>query len=264
MVRATTAIGLVLLLLASATPASSVLNIVQSWQPGTFPGGIAYDAERDHIWLVNDSTSELREYTRDGMLIQIIPGAQFGLSWLIGIDWDPNTGNLWICDENQPEQVAQVTRDGAFVSGFSVDADMQDAVGLTYCTTDGNLYISDDNASEVVSWTTGGTLMNRWSSLPCVDTDAICHIPFTNTLFVGDDNGATIYEFTLDGMLLNSYDLVALLGITGVDGLTLDPMTGNLFIGDSSIPYTIYEVSGFFGPISVDETSWGHVKALFR
>ena len=264
MARVTIAVGLTMLLIGVASPASAQPTIVQSWQPGTFPGGLAYDADRDHIWLVNNSTSELREYTRDGTLLQAIPGSQFGLNWLIGIDWDPVTMNLWIADEYSPEQVAQVTRDGAYVSGFSVDADMQDTSGLTYCTTNGNLYVADDNASEIVEWTTGGTLVNRWSSLPCVDTDAVCHIPFTNTLFVGDDNAAKIYEFTLDGTLLNTYDLVALLGITGVDGLTVDPVSATLFIGDSSTPYTVYEVAGFWGPVSVQPSSWGQIKADYR
>lgn len=264
MPRFTITLATAVLLALMVTPALAALNIVQSWPPGTFPGGIAYDAERDHVWLVNDSSSELREYTRDGTLIQTIPGSDFGLSWLIGIDWDSSTGNLWICDENQPEGVAEVTRDGAFVSGFSVDADVQDAVGLALNTTDGNLYISDDNASEVVVFTTGGTFLNRWSTLPCVDADAICYVPYTNTLFVGDDNAAMIYEFTPDGTLLNTFDLAALLGITGVDGLTIDTNAATLFIGDSTSPYVVYEVSGFWGPVSVEETSWAHIKANYR
>jgi uncharacterized protein YjiK len=264
MARATMVVGLIVMLLGVVGPAKADPTIVQSWAPGTFPGGIAYDADRDHIWLVNNSTGELREYTRDGTLIQTFDGSQFGLTWLIGIDWCPTTMNLWICDEYNPEQVAEVTREGVFVSGFSVDAYMMDAVGLTYCTTDGNLYISDDDAHEVVVFATDGTYLGRWSTLPCSDADAICHVEATNTLWVGDDNAAKIYEFALDGTLIATYDLVALLGITGVDGLTVDQVAQTLFIGDSTSPYMVYEVAGMWGPVAVQETSWGRVKALFR
>ena len=264
MARATIAAGAIVMLLGLVGSATASPTIVQSWAPGTFPGGIAYDADRDHIWLVNNSTGELREYTRNGVLIQTIPGSLFGMNWLIGIDWHPTTMNLWICDEYTPEQVAEVTRAGAYVSGFSVDPYVQDAVGLTYCTSDGNLYIADDNASEVVVFSTTGTFLGRWSSLPCVDTDAICHIEATNTLFVGDDNAAMIYEFTLGGTLVASYNLVALLGITGVDGLAVDQVAQTLFIGDTSSPYTVYEVAGMWGPVTVSQTSWGRIKAMFR
>ena len=42
-------------------PALADLAIVQSWPVDTFPGGICYDSDRNHIWLVNDSTNEVRK-----------------------------------------------------------------------------------------------------------------------------------------------------------------------------------------------------------
>ncbi len=254
-----------LLVAMTVGPVSAQLTVVQQWPTGTFPGGLAYDSERDHIWLVNNSTGEVREYTRTGTMVGMFLASDVGLTWPIGIDFEEATGHLWICDEYNPEQVVECTRDGVAISNFSVDALMQDCSGLAYCPMDDYLYIADDNASEVVIWTKTGTYMDRWSSMPVVDTDAICYMDGTNTLLVGDDNGAMIYEFTLDGTVLNSWNLISLLGIQGVDGLAYDAATANVFIGDSTTgAQIVYEVSGFHPPSPVESASWGKIKSLFQ
>jgi uncharacterized protein YjiK len=100
--------------------------------------------------------------------------------------------------------------------------------------------------------------------VPNGDADAICYVPCTNTLYVGDDTAAMVYEFTLEGALVQSWDLRALLGLQGCEGLSVDPVAMTVFIGDSTSPYTVYEVSGFFEPSPVEASTWGSLKALYQ
>lgn len=259
------AVTAVLVLLSNGIAAAQ-LSIVQQWPIDVFPGGVCYDPDLDHLWIVTDSTNEVREYTRDGTFVGMWDGSLAGLEWPIGIDYAPSTQHLWICDEFNPEQVVECTKTGTPVSSFSVDADMQDAVGLAYNPDNDHLYVADDNANEVVEWTTSGTFVARWSTAPDGDSDAICCLGSANTLLLGDDNGATVYEFTLDGTLLNTYDMSALLGIQGVEGLSYDPLTGNVFLGDSTsgAGRIIYEISGFGPPVAVEATTWGGIKSQFK
>lgn len=265
MTRVLLTTAVLLLLLSAAGPAVADLAVVQSWPVDTFPGGICYDADLDHIFLVNNSTGEVWEFTRTGGYVNMWPAAQVGLVWPIGMDIHPETHHLWVCDESTPEQVVECTRDGVAVSSFSVDALMEDCSALAYNPNDGLLYIADDNVSEVVIWTTGGDYLDRWSCLPNGDADALCYVPCTNTLYVGDDNGAMIYEFTLDGTFIQSWDLNALLGLQGCESLTVDPVAMTVFIGDSTTSSRlIYEVSGFFEPSPVEASTWGSLKALYQ
>jgi uncharacterized protein YjiK len=260
-----TSLLLALALTFAASSAMAQLSIVQQWTVSEFPGGIAYAPDDDTIWIVDDSGNTFREYTRTGTFLSSFPGTQVGTSLPVGLEYEEGSGHLWCADETTAEQVVECTKDGVFVSSFSVDADMQDAVAIAYANSTGLLYVGDDNASEVVSWTTGGTLMGRWTTTPYVtDTDAICYLDASNTLLVGDDNGAVIHEFTLDGTQLTSYDMSAQLGITGVEGLSYDPATGNVFLGDSSSPRVLYEISGFVQATPVEPATWGSIKSQFR
>ncbi len=254
---------MVVLVTVWTVPALADLAIVQQWPVDTFPGGIAYDSDRDHIWLVNNSTGEVREYTRDGSLLGMFPAAQVGLTWPIGADFHAGTMNLWIADEYNPEKVVECTREGVFVSEFSVDAAMLDASGLAIDTDTDNIFVADDNASEVVEWTQAGVEVGRWSSLPVVDTDSICFLSTEGTLLVGDDTAGVIYKFDTDGVMLEMYNVAVLLGITGVEGLAYDAGTHTVFLGDSDSGY-VYEISGFTTVTAVQQTTWGAVKALYR
>lgn len=254
---------LVALVTVWTVPALAELVIVQSWPVDTFPGGLCYDSDRDHIWLVNDSANEVREYTRDGTLLDMFPGDQVGLTLPIGMDFHPGTMNLWIADEYSPEKVVECTRDGVFVSEFSVDAAMADASGLAMDTNTGNLFVADDNSSEVVEWTQAGVEVGRWSSYPCVDTDSICFLSTEGNLLVGDDNAGMVYKFDTNGTLTQTYDMDALLGITGVEGLAFDATAHTVFLGDSDSNY-VYEISGFTTVVPVEKTSWSSIKVLFR
>lgn len=251
------------LLAAWAGPAVADLTIVQQWPVDTFPGGICYDSDRDHIWLVNNSAGEVREYTRVGGFVGMFLGSLVGLTWPIGMDFCPATQNLWICDEYNPEKVVECTREGVLVSWFSVDLVMEDTSGLAYNGNTDHLFVADDNAHEVVEWTTGGVEVGRWSSLPCSDTDAICYLSTENTLLLGDDGAGMVYEFSLAGGLLETYDMAALLGITGVESLAFDAATGTVFLGDSDTN-TIFEIAGFAAPTPVEDATWGGIKAMFR
>ena len=253
----------VVLVTVWTVPALADLAIVQSWPVDTFPGGICYDSDRDHIWLVNNSTGEVREYTRDGTLLETFPGDQVGLTWPIGMDFHAGTMNLWIADEYNPEKVVECTRDGVFVSEFSVDAAMEDASGLAIDTDTGNLFVADDNANEVVEWTQAGVEVGRWSSLPCNDTDSICFLSTEGTLLVGDDTAGVVYKFDTDGVQLGMYNTAVLLGITGVEGLAYDANTHTVFLADSDSDY-VYEISGFTTVVAVQTTGWGAIKAMFR
>lgn len=253
----------VVLVTVWTVPALADLAIVQSWPIDTFPGGIAYDSDRNHIWLVNDSSNEVREYTREGAFVGMFPGGQVGLVLPIGADFHTGTQNLWICDETTAEKVVECTRDGVLVSEFSVDAFMLDISGLAIDTDTGNLFAADDNASEVVEWTQAGVEVGRWSSLPCVDTDSICFLSTESTLLVGDDNAGMVYKFGTDGVLAETYDMAALLGITGVEGLAFDANTHTVFLGDSDSS-NVFEISGFTAVTPVERTTWGRVKGLYR
>jgi len=264
MIRLVTTVGILALFLAG--PAAAQLSVIQQWSIDTFPGGLAYDSERDHLWIVNDSNNEIREYTRNGVFVGQFPGSQVGLNLPIGMDFHAASGNLWICDEFNPEKVVEVTRAGVLVSEFSVDTDVQDASGLAYDPASDAIYIADDNASEVVVFTNTGTFITRWSASPSGDADCIALLTTSGTLLVGDDNGAMVYEFTITGALIQSWDMQVLLGIQGVEGLSYDAQTGHVFLGDSTTgTQTVYEIAGFtMGPVSVEQTSWANVKALYR
>ena len=75
-----------------------------------------------------------------------------------------------------------------------------------------------------------------------------------------------VHEFTLTGTLLNSYDMVALLGIHGVEGLAFDAATGHVFLGDSTTgAQIVYEIAGFVtGGVGVESASWSGIKAMYR
>jgi uncharacterized protein YjiK len=239
------------------------LAIVQSWPHSTFPGGIAYDGERNHVWVVDETDGDITEYTRDGVFVSSFLASPLGLMQPIGAGWASDSGNLWICDEYTPEQVVESTRAGAWVSGFSVDAYVQDASGLAIDVSTGLIYVADDNAHEVVIFDTAGNFIGRWSSLPCSDTDSITYVACTNTLMVGDDTADTVFEFTLTGTLIQSWNLSTLLGIDGVEGLAADEGAATLFVS-SGVTDTIYEISGIWGPSPVNDSSWGSIKAMYR
>jgi uncharacterized protein YjiK len=253
----------VVLVTVWTVPALADLSIVQSWPIDTFPGGVAYDSDRDNIWVVNNSTGEVREYTRIGGFVSMFPAAQVGLTWPIGMDFHAGTMNLWICDEYNPEKVAEVTRAGVLVSEFSVDAAMDDASALAINTNTGNLYVTDDNSSECVEWTQAGAEVARWSTLPCVDSDSACFLSNEGNLLIGDDNAGMVYKFNTAGVMLEAFDMSALLGITGVEGLAFDANTLNVFLADSDSDY-VYEISGFTEMTPVEHATWGHIKNLYR
>ncbi len=258
---------LIVLSLSWTASAVAQLSIVQSWQyTGGLPGGICYDSDRDHIWVVNHTGNSVQEYTRTGTFVSEFSGALVGLSLPIGMEFDATTGNLWICDGDDPEKVVETTRDGVLVSEFSVDLEMTDAAAIAIATSNDHVYVTDDDVNEVVEWTKAGALVGRWSAAPNGDADAICYLAASNTLLVGDDtqNAPYIYEFALDGTLLNSWDIEALLGIGGTEGFSYDAATGHVFLGDSSVPDTIFEISGFEMATAVEQATWSGVKATFR
>jgi uncharacterized protein YjiK len=263
MLRLLLLVGVLVVLTALTGSALGDLAIVQQWPVDTFPGGICYDSDRDHIWLVNNSTAQVREYTRTGAYIGMFPAGQVGLNWPIGMDFCTATNNLWIGDEFSPEQVVECTRAGAQVSSFSVLGSMQDVSGLAYNPNDDHIFLADDNASEVVEWTSTGGYVGRWSSLPCVDSDSICYLSTENTLLVGDDTAGMVCKFSVVGVLIETYDMALLLGITGVESLAFDAAAGTVFLGDSDTNI-VYEISGFAGQTLVDDATWGSIKAMFR
>ena len=257
-------VALVLVLLCGCVGlALADLAIVQSWPHSSFPGGIAYDAERGHVWVVDETDGDVTEYTRDGVYVSSFLASAVGLFQPIGASWAMDTGNLWICDEYTPEQVVETTREGVWVSGFSVDPYVQDASGLAYDPNTGLLYVADDNAHEVIIFDTQGNYISRWSSLPCSDTDSICYVGCTNTLMVGDDTADTVYEFTLTGTLIQSWNMRTLLGIDGVEGLAADEDAATLFLS-SGVTDMVYEISGVWGPSPVTDGTWGSIKAMYR
>jgi uncharacterized protein YjiK len=261
-------LSFVVLSVALTGTAFAQLTVVQQWSVGTlFPGGIAYDMDRDHVFMVTNSSNEFHEFDRFGTFINMWSGAGAQCNWPVGLDIHDGTHNLWVADEYTPEKVVECTRDGVFVSSFSVDAEMSDAVGIAYVDSRDQLYVCDDTpgVNEVVIWTPTGSLVGRWSTAPNGDTDSIAYLDATDTLLIGDDNGAVVYEWTLDGVLLNTYDMAALLGINGVEGLSYDPATGNVFLGDSTTgARNIYEIAGFVQATPVEQTSWGSIKAAFK
>jgi len=244
--------------------ASADLSIIQQWPVGTFPGGVAYDSERDHIWIVNEGSQEVWEYTREGGLVQTFSVAGLGILQPIGIDFDPVTGNLWIGEEGQPEGAFEITREGVLMSYFSADAYVDDVSGLAYNAALDQVYLADDNGAQVVVFSGDGAYLSSWSSAPVSDADAITYSDNTNTLLVGDDTASLIVEFTLDGTALQSWNVESLLGIGSVEGLSDDPGAGTVFIADSGTVDTVWEVAGFFPPTPVNESTWGEVKAQFK
>ena len=177
------------------------------------------------------------------VLTPITPLGGFDFADPDGIAFDASSGNLFIVsddDANDVQVISEVTTDGTLVDTFELP-DSPDVEGLSVLPN-GNLLIAeqDDENSAVqeIAPDGSGEISGGISFLtdpPSDDGDGVVFNPQTNTVFVADDVDEAIVEFDLSGNLLSTIDTTALFpGFDEPEGITVDLLTGNLFVVDDS------------------------------
>ncbi|MEL7035011.1 MAG: PEP-CTERM sorting domain-containing protein [Cyanobacteria bacterium J06592_8] len=161
-----------------------------------------------------------------------------------GIAFNPNSGNLFISDD---DLVVEVTTEGTFVSSF-IPTGFDKVHGLSFLPN-GNLLLSDIDSERVVEFTTDGTQVAGGIDIdvkpPSGTPDGVVYNPSTDTIFVADDPDEAIYEFSLAGLLLSTLDTRSLFSeFDEPEGITIDSLTGNLLVvDDSGGTNSLYEIT---------------------
>ena len=151
-----------------------------------------------------------------------------------GVVFDPTSQNLFVVAQ---DVVTQVTTAGTPVSSFNTGLDV---LGLSL-SPNGNLLVANNDGanSGVVEFTKGGTVvaggLNFGTQPPSANGAGITFNSGTGTVFIADDDDERIYEFTTTGTLLNTIATDAIIpAFDEPEGITVDPMTGNLLVVDDS------------------------------
>ena len=151
-----------------------------------------------------------------------------------GVVFDPTSQNLFVVAD---DTVRQVTTAGTPVSSFNTG---RDVLGLSLLPNDNLLVTNKDGAnSGVVEFTKDGMVvaggLNFGTQPPSADGSGIIFNSGTGTVFIADDNDESIYEFTTMGTLLNTISTDAIVAaFDEPEGITVDPLTGNLLVVDDS------------------------------
>jgi len=240
-----------LLFLALLAMPSAAQSVVQSWSTaGPFPGGLEYEPSGGGtIWVVDSNVDQIQKYDRVGNLLAFWPAPippGFSTAIPIGCGLDPNTGMLWIGDENEYLYEFDPSTGLPTGVGFSTLPDVTDVSGVAVDPATGNIFISQDSTPRHITEfdQLGNVVASITLPSSSIDPDGLAYNPTTGTFLTGEDIGDRILEVDRAGSLLGFWDMGAL-GISP-EGLGIDLANGTVWIADG-FGATVWEVAGILG-----------------
>jgi len=227
-------------LLLAVAPCFAQTSVL-SWPTGTvFGGGIAYDPIADEIWVIDQTSDNIRQYTSAGAQLNVFPVPTGTLP--IGGFVHPTTGNVWVCDEG--EIFYEMDRNGVLVSGpFGTTPAITDVSAMTFDPASQTVFISNDSANLIHEFDLMGNAIGGpidVSAAGSVDADGITYNPITRTFYLGEDTGDQIIEVDRAGALIASWPLT---GIASPEGLAIDTRSGILWVTDP-VTDTVEAITG--------------------
>lgn len=245
----------VLLTLAASLGAQSIASSFPVDPAGVaFVGGLEYDCSGDIVYVVDQTNDLLSVYTSGGAFLKSYPAVPPPGSGLtnpqpIGIGLNSSTGMLWIGDEGEyVYELDPVTGTPTGVSWSTTPA-ITDVSGVAVDPNTGNIYVSQDSGTRmVVEFDPTGGVVNTivLTAAGSTDPDGLAYDAATNTFFLGEDTTDTILQVDTTGALVNSWSLAGL-GISP-EGLGVDSLNGQLYIGDGFVTRMVYVVDGILTP----------------
>ena len=185
-----------------------------------------------------------------------VPGKAYGINITFersfsfngpdGITFDPNSGHLFVVQED--EIVTKMTISGEFLSSFTVPNLDLDGLSLL---PNGNLLLAHNPNGEdkLIEFTTDGVVVSDGIniSLDAIsnDPDGVIFNPVTETIFLADQTDKTIYEISTEGNLLSKINTLAFNpNFDNPEGITVDPLSGNLLVvDDAGGTNSLYEIT---------------------
>jgi hypothetical protein len=178
------------------------------------------------------------------------PVAPAGTAFLGGLEFDCNSGIVWIVDETN-DIVSAYDAAGHFLKsypaipppGSAVTAPQPIGVGINAAT--GMLWVGDE--AEVVyelNPHTGAATGIAWPTTPAItDVSGVAVNPLTGNVYVAQDSGTPrkIVEFTPSGAVVQTINLPATGSSADPDGLAYDVANNWFYLGDDTAN-TIYRV----------------------
>jgi len=176
-------------------------------------------------------------------LVVTIPAYAFDITFVDAFDFPGSDGIVFHTGSGHlfvvaGSEVSQVTTSGDLVTSFNPG--LNDVQGISHLPN-GNLLLSDQNGaqSSIKELTTAGSMVPGGIDIEIgavsVDGDGVAYHSTRGTIFVGDPLSESIYEFGSTGTLLHAIDTSQIVaGFDDPEGLTVDPLTGNLLVVDDA------------------------------
>lgn len=277
MARIVTALTLAALL-APASAQTIVSQFLVAPTGTAFVGGLEYDCSNNIVWVADENNDTISAYDGAGNFLKTYAAMPPGTATNpqpIGIGQDPNTGMLWIGDEN--EYVYELDPATGLQTGamFSTLPTVTDVSGVAVDPLTGNVFVSQDSGTrQIVEFSQTGAVITviPLNMTPSTDPDGLAYDVTTGLFYLGDDIGDSVYEVDVTGTTTNTWSLAGL-GISP-EGVGLDSANGLVYIGDGFVTRQVYVVSGMISPgglcvpapplfnISVTTTGAGDINAI--
>ena len=95
--------------------------------------GITFDPANNHIFVADGANQEIEEYTISGTLVSHFDVARLGVSDPESVEYNPDSGTLFILSNNTDRIIAETSTSGALLRTIDVSADNSiAAAGLAY------------------------------------------------------------------------------------------------------------------------------------
>lgn len=124
--------------------------------------GVYYNAGTNTIFVADDDTESIYEFSTTGSLLNTVSTKQFDTKFNDpeGIAVDPVTGNLYVADASKGTKAFyELSPTGALISKFDFLANgYLDPEGIAIDAANGLVYVSDDNAQKILIFDTGHKL----------------------------------------------------------------------------------------------------------
>ena len=215
----------------------------------------------DNIWLTDTYDHTVRKCTPDGRVLMTLgtsgqpatamSGQPFNQCTHVAIH--PHTGEFFVSDGYANAKVHKYTPDGQLIYSWGEPGNEPGQFNLPHniCSDrDGNVYVADRHNHRVQVFTPNGKLEAVWAgmALPCgmhIDTasaDQLCYIGELGSALPMYENvggmGPRVSIYSLDGRLQAKLcDNGSGEGpghLIGPHGLSVDPGTGDIYVGEVS------------------------------
>jgi hypothetical protein len=148
-----------------------------------------------------------------------------------GLAFDPSTGNLFITDRTS---IIEYRTDGTRIG--SISASVGSIRGIDILPSGNFLVTSDTSGNErVVELDTSGALVPGGIDIDVSaivnDNNGVVFDAVTSNIFAADEDDDVVRQFSTAGTLQKTIDTDDI-GVGDTEGITINPLNGNLLIGD--------------------------------